>query len=227
MTKLDREGTSAPLPENVQSLSHPLARHKLTLLRRKDTKPKKFRELVSELAIMLVYEATRDLPLHTELVKTPLTMTKGATMAEKIGLIPILRAGLGMVEGAWKLLPQAEVWHLGLYRDERTLAPVEYYNKLPTNPTVQLCLLLDPMLATGGSAIAAVDVLKRWGVSRVKFLCIIAAPEGIQALHQAHPDVDVYAAAVDQRLTGPNDPFPAGFIWPGLGDAGDRQFGTG
>ena len=227
MTEVDREGSGSPLPANVYILSHPLVSHKLTLLRRKSTEPKKFREVISELAIMLVYEATRDLPLRTELVKTPLTMVKGKTMAEKVGLIPILRAGLGMVEGAWKLLPQAEVWHLGLYRDERTLAPVEYYNKLPTDPTVHLCLLLDPMLATGGSAIAAVDVLKRWGVSRVKFLCVIAAPEGIQALHQAHPDVDIYTAAVDQRLTGPNDPFPTGFIWPGLGDAGDRQFGTG
>jgi len=227
MKQANREEAPAPLPQNAYVLSHPLVRHKLTLLRRKSTKPKKFRELISELAVMLVYEATGDLPLHPEPVETPLTMTEGATMGEKIGLIPILRAGLGMVEGAWKLLPQAEVWHLGLYRDERTLAPVEYYNKLPTDPTVQLCLLLDPMLATGGSAIAAVDVLKRWGVSRVKFLCIIAAPEGIQALHQAHPDVDVYAAAVDERLTGPGDPFPTGFIWPGLGDAGDRQFGTG
>jgi uracil phosphoribosyltransferase len=227
MTQQNRERANAPAPSDAHVLSHPLVRHKLTLLRRQSTKPKKFRELISELSVMLVYEATRDLPLRTELVKTPLTMAKGEVMAEKIGLIPILRAGLGMVEGAWKLLPQAEVWHLGLYRDERTLAQVEYYNKLPTDPTVQLCLLLDPMLATGGSAIAAVDVLKRWGVSRVKFLCIIAAPEGVQALHQAHPDVEIYATAVDAHLTGPRDPFPTGFIWPGLGDAGDRQFGTG
>jgi len=214
------------LLENVHTLSHPLARHKLTLLRKATTESKKFREVIDELAIMLVYEATRDLALDTAPVETPLTTTTGEIMAEKIGLIPILRAGLGMVEGAWNLLPQAEVWHLGLYRDEKTLAPVEYYNKLPTDPTVQLCLLLDPMLATGGSAIAAVDVLKRWGVSRVKFLCIIAAPEGIHALHKAHPDVDIYAAAIDERLTGADDPFPTGFIWPGLGDAGDRQFGT-
>ena len=215
------------LPKNVFTLAHPLARHKLTLLRSVTTEPKKFREVVSELATMLVYEATRDLPLRALDVETPLTTARGAEMAEKIGLIPILRAGLGMVDGAWNLLPQAEVWHLGLYRDERTLKPVEYYNKLPTDPTVQLCLLLDPMLATGGSAMAACDVLKRWGVKRVKYLGLIAAPEGIHALHHAHPDVDIHVAAVDERLTNADDPFPTGFIWPGLGDAGDRQFGTG
>lgn len=215
------------LPENVHVLSHPLAQHKLTLLRRTKTEPKKFREVVSELAVMLVYEATRDLPLRTVEIETPLTTTAAAYVDEKVGLIPILRAGLGMVDGAWALLPQAEVWHLGLYRDERTLQPVEYYNKLPTDPTVQLCLLLDPMLATGGSGTAAVDVVKRWGARRIKFLCLIAAPEGIQALHDAHPDVDIYTASVDERLTNASDPFPPGFIWPGLGDAGDRQFGTG
>lgn len=212
---------------NIFSSSHPLAQHKLTLLRRKTTEPKKFRELVSELAMMIVYEATRDLPLLPYIVETPLTTTQGTSMGEKIGLVPILRAGLGMVEGAWRLLPQAEVWHLGLYRDERTLKPVEYYNKLPTDPTVHLCLILDPMLATGGSATAAVEVLKRWGVVRIKFVGLIAAPEGIQALHSKHPDVDIHVAAVDERLTTKDDEFPSGFIWPGLGDAGDRQFGTG
>lgn len=211
---------------NVYPSPHPLAKHKLTLLRRKETEPKKFRELVSELAMMLIYEATQDLPLHPYTVETPLTQMEGSVMAAKIGLVPILRAGLGMVEGAWRLLPQVEVWHLGLYRDERTLKPVEYYNKLPTDPTVQLCLLLDPMLATGGSATAAVDVLKRWGVSRIKFVGLIAAPEGVTALHAQHPDVDIHVAAVDQRLTNQSDPFPSGYIWPGLGDAGDRQFGT-
>ena len=211
---------------NVYPSSHPLAKHKLTLLRRKETEPKKFRELVSELAMMLVYEATQDLPLNAQVVETPLTQMEGGVMAAKIGLVPILRAGLGMVEGAWRLLPQVEVWHLGLYRDERTLKPVEYYNKLPTDPTVQLCLLLDPMLATGGSATAAVDVLKRWGVSRIKFVGLIAAPEGVAALHAQHPDVDIHVAAIDERLTNQSDPFPSGYIWPGLGDAGDRQFGT-
>ena len=212
---------------NVYPSQHPLARHKLTLLRRQETESKKFRELTSELAMMLVYEATQDLSLKEQTIQTPLTTATGALMAEKIGLVPILRAGLGMVEGAWRLLPQAEVWHLGLYRDEHTLRPVEYYNKLPVSPTVQLCLILDPMLATGGSAIAAVDVLKRWGVSRIKFIGLIAAPEGVQALQSQHPDVDIHVAAIDERLTSANDPFPPGFIWHGLGDAGDRQFGTG
>lgn len=212
--------------ENVFVSSHPLAQHKLTLLRRAETEPKKFREVISELAMMLVYEATRDLAMQPTLVTTPLTTTQGVVMAEKVGLVPILRAGLGMVEGAWKLLPQAEVWHLGLYRDEHTLKPVSYYNKLPVAPTVELCLVLDPMLATGGSAIAAVEVLKRWGVTRIKFVGLLAAPEGIAALHDAHPDVAVHVAGVDERLTGPGDAFPSGFIWPGLGDAGDRQFGT-
>jgi uracil phosphoribosyltransferase len=211
---------------NVYPSSHPLVQHKLTLLRRAETESKKFREVISELASILVYEAMRDVPVREKVVRTPLTETVGYEMAEDVGLVPILRAGLGMVEGAWSLLPQAEVWHLGLYRDERTLRPVEYYNKLPIAPTVQLCLLLDPMLATGGSAIAAADILKRWGVSRIKFVGLIAAPEGLAAFHAVHPDIDVHLAAVDERLTTDEDEFPAGFIWPGLGDAGDRQFGT-
>jgi uracil phosphoribosyltransferase len=211
---------------NTFPSSHPLALHKLTLLRNRITEPKKFREVVRELAIMLIYEATQDLSLGAEEIATPLTAMAGVKMAEKVGLVPILRAGLGMVEGAWELMPQAEVWHLGLYRDERTLRPVEYYNKLPVAPTVDLCLVLDPMLATGGSAIAAVDVLKRWGVSRIKFVGLLAAPEGLNALHAAHPDVAVHVVAVDERLTAEGDPFPPGYIWPGLGDAGDRQFGT-
>jgi uracil phosphoribosyltransferase len=212
--------------ENVFVSPHPLAQHKLTLLRRKETEPKKFREVISELSMMLVYEATLDLGTQPVTVETPLTTAQGALMAEKVGLVPILRAGMGMVEGAWKLLPQAEVWHLGLYRDERTLKPVSYYNKLPVAPTVELCLVLDPMLATGGSATAAVDVLKRWGVTRIKFVGLLAAPEGIAALHSAHPDVVIHVATVDERLTGTKDGFPPGYIWPGLGDAGDRQFGT-
>lgn len=175
---------------------------------------------------MLCYEATADLPVSSYRVETPLTSTDAYLIGEKIGLVPILRAGLGMVDGAWSMIPQAEVWHLGLYRDEQTLQPVEYYNKLPVAPTVQLCLVLDPMLATGGSAIAAVEVLKRWGVSRIKFVGLIAAPEGIEALHSTYPDVDIHIAAIDERLTNAGDPFPEGFIWPGLGDAGDRQFGT-
>ncbi len=212
---------------NAYPSTHPLAQHKLTLLRRKTTEPKKFRELVSELSMMMIYEATWDLSLLPQVIETPLTTMRTAQLGEKVGLVPILRAGLGMVEGAWRLLPQSEVWHLGLYRDERTLQPVEYYNKLPTDPTVQLCLLLDPMLATGGSAIAAVDVLKRWGVERIKFVGLIASPEGVAALHDKHPDVDIHVTAVDERLTNKDDEFPSGYIWPGLGDAGDRQFGTG
>ncbi|MCB0079483.1 MAG: uracil phosphoribosyltransferase [Caldilineaceae bacterium] len=211
---------------NVFPSSHPLVAHKLTLLRRTETEPKKFRALISELSMMLCYEATMDLPTEPFSVQTPLVKTTQQRVAQKVGLVPILRAGLGMVDGAWQIMPQAEVWHLGLYRDERTLKPVEYYNKLPVSPTVQLCLLLDPMLATGGSAIAAVDVLKRWGVERIKFVGLIAAPEGIAALQKEHPDVVIHVAAVDERLTNAADPFPEGFIWPGLGDAGDRQFGT-
>src|SRR5688500_3301514 len=159
--------------------------------------------------MMMSYEATQDVTLSPQTIETPLTTAQGVGMAEKVGLVPILRAGLGMVEGAWRVLPQVEVWHLGLYRDEKTLKPVEYYNKLPTDPTVQLCLVLDPMLATGGSAIAAVEVLKRWGVARIKFVGLIASPEGIHALHAIHPDVDVHVAAVDERLTTEADGFPA------------------
>lgn len=211
---------------NVFESTHPLVQHKLSLLRNRETESKKFREVISELATVLVYEAMRDVPLEETTLHTPLAETRGYVMTEDVGLVPILRAGLGMVDGAWALLPQAEVWHLGLYRDEKTLRPVQYYNKLPVSPTVELCLLLDPMLATGGSAIAAVDVLKRWGVSRIKYVGLIAAPEGIEAFHGVHPDVDIHVAAVDERLTTEDDPFPPGFIWPGLGDAGDRQFGT-
>jgi uracil phosphoribosyltransferase len=141
-------------------------------------------------------------------------------LGERVGLVPILRAGLGMVEGVWEVLPMAEVWHIGLYRDERTLRPVEYYNKLPVQPTVDVCLVLDPMLATGGSAVATVDVLKRWGARRIKFVGIIAAPEGIARLEAAHPDVAIHVAAIDSHLN------ERGYIVPGLGDAGDRQFGT-
>src|ERR671938_1568914 len=200
---------------------HPLVRHKVALLRHVETEPKKFRELVRELSMLLCYEATRDLELGEEEVPTPMATASGQRLRTKIGLIPILRAGLGMVEGVLEMIPTAEVWHIGLYRDERTLHPVEYYNKLPTEPTVQLSLVLDPMLATGGSATATVDILKRWGAERIKYLGLIAAPEGVARLSQAHPDVDLHVAAVDARL---ND---MGYIVPGLGDAGDRQFGTG
>jgi uracil phosphoribosyltransferase len=159
--------------------------------------------------------------LQPKQVETPLAPFQGVELREKIGLVPILRSGLGMVEGLWNLMPTAEVWHIGLYRDERTLKPVEYYNKLPIEPTVAVCLILDPMLATGGSAVATVDVLKRWGVKKIKFVGIIGAPEGINLLSEHHPEVPIHIASVDERL---ND---RGYILPGLGDAGDRQFGTG
>jgi len=207
--------------ENVYASTHPLIAHKLTRMRDKATEPKKFRELVREIAGLLAYEVTADLAVASIGVDTPLAATKGLQLTEKIGLVPILRAGLGMVEGVWELIPQAEVWHIGLYRDEKTLKPVEYYNKLPVEPTVSVCLILDPMLATGGSAIAAVDVLKRWGVRKIKFAGIIGAPEGIAALQKAHPDVPIHLAAIDDHLN------EHGYIVPGLGDAGDRQFGTG
>jgi len=207
--------------QNVYVSQHPLVKHKLTLLRDKTTEHKKFRELIRELAMLLGYEAMADLRLDECEVATPLKLARGSHLREEVGLVPILRAGLGMVDGIHEMIPGAQVWHLGLYRDEKTLRPVSYYNKLPVDPTVQVCLILDPMLATGGSAIAAVDVLKDWGVTRIKFVGLIAAPEGLDAVTQAHPDLPIYLAAVDDHL---ND---HGFIVPGLGDAGDRQFGTG
>jgi len=200
---------------------HPLVQHKLTLLRRVVTEPKKFRELVRELSQLLLYEATLDLPLRARTVDTPLAAYDGSEIAERIGLVPILRAGLGMVDPILDLIPTAHVWHLGLYRDHATLKPVTYYNKLPPVVDVDLCLVLDPMLATGGSAVAAIHVLKEWGASRIKFLGLIAAPEGVQALQNAYPDVPIHLAALDDHL---ND---VGYIVPGLGDAGDRLFGTG
>ncbi len=206
---------------NIFPSNHPLVAHKLTRLRSVETEPKKFRELVRELAALLAYEATADLLTIPKEVQTPLTKTTGVELKEKIGLVPILRAGLGMVEGVWGLMPSAEVWHIGIYRDERTMQPVEYYNKLPIEPTVSVCLVLDPMLATGGSAIATVDVLKRWGVRKIKFVGLIGAPEGIQALSKRHPDVPIHLAAIDERLNENK------YIVPGLGDAGDRQFSTG
>ncbi len=211
----------------VHISDHPLIRHKLTKLRDVHTKPKKFRELIREVAVLLAYEATADLELVEKPISTPLADTIGYELKEKIGLVPILRAGLGMVEGFWELMPAAEVWHIGLYRDERTLYPVSYYNRLPISPTVDVCLILDPMLATGGSATEAVNILKKWGARRIKYVGIIGAPEGLGKLTEAHPDIDIYLGAIDERLTGPGDTFPVGYIMPGLGDAGERQFGTG
>jgi uracil phosphoribosyltransferase len=204
----------------VQVSRHPLVLHKLTVLRSTETDHRSFRELVRELALLLCYEATQDLTLSPQRVMTPMGEASGYKTEDTIGVVPILRAGLGLVDGVMELLPSVQVWHIGLYRDEKTLRPVEYYNKLPTEPTVNVCLVLDPMLATGGSAVATVDILKKWGVKRIKFLGLIAAPEGVERLTTAHPDVPIYVAAIDDHL---ND---VGFIVPGLGDAGDRQFGT-
>ena len=215
---------------SVFESSHPLVKHKIDRLRRPETDPKKFRELIRDLSILLAYEATQDLVLEPHTVDTGLGVAHGHMLSEQIGLVPILRAGLGMVEGIWEMMPGAEVWHIGLYRDEATLRPVAYYNKLPVAPTVQLCLVLDPMLATGGSASATVSILKEWGAARIKFLGLLAAPEGIERMTHDHPDVDLHLAQVDDHLTpepqSEGDP-PRGFIVPGLGDAGDRQFGTG
>jgi uracil phosphoribosyltransferase len=206
---------------NVFPSRHPLVAHKLSILREVSTEPKKFRELVREIAALLTYEATLDLVTQPKEVHTPLATMAGVEVQAKIGLVPILRAGLGMVEGVWELMPSAEVWHIGLYRDERTLQPVQYYNKLPIEPTVTVCLILDPMLATGGSAVATVDILKKWGAKTIKFVGLIGAPEGIAVLQKAHPDVPIHLAAIDDHLN------ERGYIVPGLGDAGDRQFGTG
>ncbi len=207
--------------ENLFISTHPLVKHKLTLMRKVNTEPKKFRELVREIAVLIAYEATSDLMVEETQVQTPLATAAGHELVEKIGLVPILRSGLGMVEGVWELMPTAEVWHIGLYRDERTLKPVQYYNKLPVAPTVSVCLILDPMLATGGSAVATVDILKKWGAQKIKFVGLIGAPEGINLLHGKHPDVPIHLAAVDDHLN------EKAYIVPGLGDAGDRQFGTG
>ncbi len=206
--------------ENVFVSGHPLIQHKLAILRHKRTEPKKFRELIREISILLAYEATADLGLEPIAIETPMGVAPCQQLTEEIGLVPVLRAGLGMVEGIWEMTPGAEVWHIGLFRDERTLRPVQYYNKLPVAPTVQVCLILDPMLATGGTAVATADILKKWGAQRVKYVGIIGAPEGIAKLHGAHPDVPIHLAAVDERLN------EIGYIVPGLGDAGDRQFGT-
>ncbi len=206
--------------KNVFPSEHPLVMHKLTKLRDRRTEPKKFRELIREISALLTYEATSDLLTKPTQIETPLEIIDGVSLQHKIGLIPILRAGLGMVEGVWELMPSAEVWHIGLFRDEETLKPVEYYNKLPIEPTVSVCLILDPMLATGGSAIVTVDILKEWGVEKIKFIGLIASPEGISSLHNKHPNVDIHLATIDRELN------EHGYILPGLGDAGDRQFGT-
>jgi uracil phosphoribosyltransferase len=209
------------MPPTLHVSSHPAILHKLAVLRNVRTEPKKFREVVRELSWLLGYEALADVGVRTLKVQTPIEEMEGAELADRIGLVPILRAGLGMVDAMLELMPTAQVWHLGLFRDERTLQPVEYYNKLPNSSSVDLCLILDPMLATGGSATAAIDVLKKWGAVRIKLVNLIAAPEGVAAVAAAHPDVEIHCAALDRQLN------EKGYIMPGLGDAGDRQFGTG
>ncbi len=202
-------------------IDHPLIKHKLSILRDKNTGTKEFKELVSEITTLMCYDATRDLPLEDITIETPVTTaTVQVLSGRKLSFVPILRAGLGMVDGALTLIPAAKIGHIGLYRDPETLMPVEYYCKLPPDIEERLVIVLDPMLATGGSAIDAVNLIKKHNVKNIKFMCIIAAPEGLEAFSKAHPDVQVYCAALDDHL---ND---HGYIVPGLGDAGDRIFGT-
>lgn len=200
---------------------HPLIQHKLTYIRNKDTNTKDFRELVDEVATLMAYEITREIPLDTIKVRTPVAETDAKVVSGRmLGLIPILRAGLGMVDGILKLIPSAKVGHIGLARDHDTLQPKEYYINLPTDAPNRLLIVIDPMLATGGSAIAAINSLKQRGCDQIKLMCLIAAPEGVKAFQDAHPDIDIYIAALDERLN------EKGYIVPGLGDAGDRMFGT-
>ena len=205
----------------VHEMDHPLIKHKLSLMRDKTTGVKEFREAAREIAMLMCYEATRDLPLEEVEIKTPITTAKFKTIAgKKLAIVPVLRAGLGMVDGILTLIPSAKVGHIGLYRDPDTLEPVEYYCKMPHDIAEREVIILDPMLATGGSASAAIQFIKNYEVKNIKLMNIIAAPEGIQRVHHDHPDVDIYCAALDEKL---ND---HGYIVPGLGDAGDRIFGT-
>lgn len=200
--------------------SHPVVHHKIAALRSTATRPAEFRSLVRSLATLIAQEATADLATREAPVTTPLGPTTGRVLAETIGIVPILRAGLGMADGVLDLLPDAEVWHVGLFRDEHTLRPTEYYNKLPSPCRVTLALVVDPMLATGGSAVRTCEVLQSVGIPRLKLLALIAAPEGVERLSRAMPDVPIHVGAIDERLN------EVGFIYPGLGDAGDRQFAT-
>ena len=206
---------------NVKVMTHPLIQHKVTLIRDKNTGSKDFRVLLNEISMLMGYEITRDLPLEDKEVETPLVKTIGKQIAgKKLGIIPILRAGLGMVEGLVQLMPMAKVGHIGLYRDPETLLPVEYYCKLPSDLSDRDIIVTDPMLATGGSAAAAITLLKEKGAKNIRLMCLVAAPQGVKVVNDAHPDVEIYVAALDEDL---ND---HGYILPGLGDAGDRIFGT-
>ena len=207
--------------ENLTVMTHPLIQHKISILRDKETGSKEFRELIEEIAILIAFEATRDLPLCDKEVETPLCKTVSKVIdGKKLAVVPILRAGLGMVNGVLSLLPSARVGHIGLFRNEETLVPVEYYFKVPQGIDERDVIVVDPMLATGGSAVDAINSLKKRGAKSIKFMCIIAAPEGIKALCETHPDVQVYCGVVDEKIN------EHGYIVPGLGDAGDRIFGT-
>jgi len=204
-----------------QVISHPLIQHKLSILRREDTSTKDFRELVNEIAMLMGYEVSRDLPLEEVEIQTPITKTTQKQLSgKKLAIVPILRAGIGMVDGLLSLVPAAKVGHIGMYRDEETLKPVEYLVKLPEDIDQRQIFVVDPMLATGGSAILAVNSLKKRGAANIKFVCLVAAPEGVKKLQEAHPDIDIYTASLDEKLN------EHGYIVPGLGDAGDRLFGT-
>ncbi|WP_455663238.1 uracil phosphoribosyltransferase [Pradoshia sp.] len=205
----------------VYVFDHPLIQHKLTYIRDKNTGTKEFRELVDEVATLMAFEITRDLPLEEVEIETPVSQATSKTIAgKKVAIVPILRAGLGMVDGMLKIIPAAKVGHVGLYRDPETLKPVEYYVKLPADVEEREFIVVDPMLATGGSAVDAISAIKKRGAKNIKFMCLVAAPEGVKAVEEAHPDVDIFIAALDEKL---ND---HGYIVPGLGDAGDRLFGT-
>ena len=204
----------------VHVMTHPLISHKLSIMRDKNTSVKDFRECAHEVALLIGYEATKDLKLEDYEIETPITKTTGKRIERQVALVPILRAGLGMVDALMDLIPAAKIGHIGLYRNEDTLEPVEYYCKLPTDISKRQVLVLDPMLATGGSAVAAINFIKNRGAKNIKFVCIIAAPEGIETLRKAHPDVEIFCGALDEKLN------ENGYIVPGLGDAGDRLFGT-
>ncbi len=208
------------MTNKIHIMNHPLIAHKISMLRDKDTNVKDFRQLVYEIALLMGYEATKDLPLEEYDVETPLAVAKGKAIAQKVAIVPILRAGLGMVDGVLDLIPSAKVGHIGLYRDHETLKPVEYYCKLPPDIEQRKVIVVDPMLATGGSSSAALDFIKQRGAKDIKLMCIIGSPEGVKVMEENHPDVEVYIGALDEKLN------QKGYILPGLGDAGDRLYGT-